>query len=787
MGVILGKVTAIDSDLGVNRRISYGLVNATGEFVLSENFGIIRLEKSLDREEKSFYNISIEAVDGGTVPLRTLTFFTVNVTDINDNAPEFQMQAYRGEVDENVPTGTEVVRIFATSKDTGINAEIQYSLVSGNENDTFVIHAKTGVVSVARPLDYETSKEYFLTVKAEDQGVPPLSSEVSLVVTVNDINDVRPQFVQRSYDIVIREDAQVGDRILQLVAIDLDSPPNANLTYSFGGGSLAYKEFRVEPVRGILTVARQLDREMMSSYILEVFCSDNGQPKPLFSSVLINVEISDYNDNPPLFDKLNQTIHVQESRPVGYILHNFNIQDADGPMNSGPFKLEIVEGNEDNSFLVLDSDASLRTNTILAHANVSHYVLKIKVTDSGNPPLHSYNWITLVIIEEPQMPPKLQSQSIRVNLLDQFPGGLIGRLNASDEDRFDKLTYSLVNDDDRNSFSVNANDGSLLAFPGLDSGEYRLNITVTDGKFVSHGTVEVEVALITEAMIEHSMVIEIRAISAKDFVATHMKNFVRVLKSLFGVRSRDVTILSVQPAERKSLRRDRRGDDWLSSGHISLMFVVAIPNGGYFTRNWLKTKLMESKFLIESQLGLSFEEVLLKSECEHIQCRNGECREDLVLSETEIVPVISGKFSFVSPVHEYRFGCSCRAGFGGQLCNVTVNECYRSPCPPFKQCVPVSTALGYLCQCPFGKSGPRCNQNAEICHSNDRDVSFCSQEFNPISFTGNSYVRYAHVKRIDKISLRFRSQQSRTRIFTQQNERAFSILEVSSLYCTVLY
>ena len=182
--------------------------------------------------------------------------------------------------------------------------------------------------------------------------------------------------------------------------------------------------------------------------------------------------------------------------------------------------------------------------------------------------------------------------------------------------------------------------------------------------------------------------------------------------------------------------------------------------------------------MIENQLGLPFEEVSLKSQCEHIRCLNGECHEDLVLSEKEIVSIISNKLSFVSPFHEYKFGCACFAGFGGKLCNITVNECYRSPCPPHKECLPVSSSLGYVCQCPFGMSGPSCNQNAEMCHSNDRDVSFCSQEFNPISFTGNSYVRYAFVKRIDKLSLRFRTQQLRTRIFTQQNDNSFNILEV---------
>lgn len=761
----------------MNRRVRYELLSPTGEFVINERSGILRLTKSLDRETQSQYNISIMAYDSGASQLNSTTFFVVNVTDINDNEPEFELKSYTASLDENASVGSEVVKIFATSKDTGINAEIKYLIVAGNENDTFSMHLKSGQVTLAKPLDYETTKEYFLTVKAQDEGVPPLSSEVSLRIAVNDINDVRPQFVQRSYEIVIREDAHVGDRILQLVAIDLDSPANANLTYSFAGESLSYKEFEVDPLLGILTVGKQLDREMMSAYILEVFCTDNGHPKALFSSVLINVEISDYNDNAPLFDKINQTVHLQEGRPVGYTLLNFAISDADSAQNSGPFKLAIIEGNEERAFSVVDGDASLRSNVVFNHSQEMQYRLAVQVTDSGSPPLSSTTWITILVIQEPQMPPKLQPLFITVNSLDQFPGGVIGQVNASDEDRFDKLTYSLTTDTDRNIFSIDATDGTLLAFPGsLDAGKYRLNVTVSDGKFTAFGLVEVEVTQLTEAMLDNALVIDVRSTSVQKFVTSHMKNFVRILKSLFNVRTKDVIILSLQPAERKSLRRLR--SDEFTLGDISVMFAVANMHDGYYTRNWLKSKLAESKFRIENQLGLAFEEVLHKSKCEHIQCSHGDCREDLMLSENEITSIMSPKVSFVSPFHEYRFGCSCHAGFGGKLCNITVNECARSPCPPHKECLPVSLSLGYVCQCPFGKSGPKCNQNAETCHSNERDVSFCYQEFNPISFSGNSYVRYGFVRKIDKISLRFRSQQLRAKIFAQQGDHGFSILEV---------
>jgi protocadherin Fat 1/2/3 len=661
VGIIIGKVTATDADLGVNRKVRYSLSSNVEEFEIDDKTGIMRLAKALDREIQAFYNLTIKAYDSGASQLYSTANFMVSVMDINDNAPEFEMQAYNALVAENALIGAEVLKVFATSKDTGINAEIKYQILTGNENGTFSIHSKSGIITVAKALDYETVKEYFITVKAEDGGIPPLSSEVHVTIRLSDINDVSPQFVQRSYDIVIREDATIGDRIIQIVAIDLDSSENANLTYSFTGGSLTYKEFQIDPISGIITVAKSLDREMISSYILEAVCSDNGVPDSLSSSVLVNIEISDFNDNPPLFEKTNYTIYVQEGRPVGYSLINFNIQDADSAANSGPFTFKLLSPHSDDSFVLVNEDASLRTNSVFNHSVKSTYSLSIQVTDSGTPPLHSSAFVHVFITQEPQLAPQFSSLSITVNSLEQFPGGIIGQVIATDEDPFDKLSYSITDESDKHLFSIDSTDGTLVAFPGLDAGKYKINVTVTDGKYITHGFVELEVIMITDVMVDNSIVVELRSISVKEFVTNYKKTFIRVMKNVFNVRMKDIIILSVQPAEHKiTSNRMRRNEN--SLGDISVLFAVAKTRGGYFSRQWLKAKLIESKSGIEKQLGILMEDFIMKSECQHIACKHGECRDELILSESDVISIIGNKLSFVSPFHEHRFGCACHPG-----------------------------------------------------------------------------------------------------------------------------
>ena len=87
------------------------------------------------------------------------TNLEVVVLDVNDNPPEFSSKAYFASVEEGVhgdEGGSDVVRVLATSRDSGVNAEISYSIVGGNEHRLFSIDPERGVVAVkGGGVDYE--------------------------------------------------------------------------------------------------------------------------------------------------------------------------------------------------------------------------------------------------------------------------------------------------------------------------------------------------------------------------------------------------------------------------------------------------------------------------------------------------------------------------------------------------------------------------------------------------------------------------------------------------------
>lgn len=126
----------------------YSLVDsAGGMFSIDPSSGVVILERSLDREVQDSYQIRIKATDraGAAGSLSTQVDLTIMVLDVNDNPPVFQKQDYAVTVPEDVAVGTEVLRVFATSEDIGVNAEIYYRFLSGNELGRFSINESTGM------------------------------------------------------------------------------------------------------------------------------------------------------------------------------------------------------------------------------------------------------------------------------------------------------------------------------------------------------------------------------------------------------------------------------------------------------------------------------------------------------------------------------------------------------------------------------------------------------------------------------------------------------------------
>lgn len=124
-------------------------------FAIHKSNGKITTKSGLDYETKKSYQFQVVASDSGQPMRKGISSVTVNIVDVNDNAPVFS-GSYRARVPENASRGTNVVTVKASDRDSGPRGEVRYSIVSGNVALAFAINELSGLISVKSQLDRET-------------------------------------------------------------------------------------------------------------------------------------------------------------------------------------------------------------------------------------------------------------------------------------------------------------------------------------------------------------------------------------------------------------------------------------------------------------------------------------------------------------------------------------------------------------------------------------------------------------------------------------------------------
>uniref|UniRef100_A0A672YHI9 Cadherin domain-containing protein n=1 Tax=Sphaeramia orbicularis TaxID=375764 RepID=A0A672YHI9_9TELE len=259
-------------------------------------------DQAFDRESISEYNITIIATDMGTPPLSTSTKLHLKISDVNDNAPLFDKSSYSAQITENNSPGTSIYAVSARDSDWNQNARISYLLedteVSGSPISTYVsLNAETGVLSAIRSFDYEQIKQLHLVVKAQDGGSPPLSSNVTVKIMIQDQNDNAPQVlypVQTGGSLVaemVPRSADVGYLVTKVVAVDVDSGQNAWLSYKLQKAT-DRALFEVGLQNGEVRTIRQVTDKDAVKQRLTVIVEDNGQPSRS-ATVIVNVAVAD--------------------------------------------------------------------------------------------------------------------------------------------------------------------------------------------------------------------------------------------------------------------------------------------------------------------------------------------------------------------------------------------------------------------------------------------------------------------------------------------------------------
>ncbi|XP_006013383.1 protocadherin-18-like isoform X2 [Latimeria chalumnae] len=201
-----------------------------------------------------------------------------------------------------------------------------------------LVREENGEISIGAKIDREQLCQKNLNCSIEFDVITLPTEHLQLFhvkVEVMDINDNSPQFSRSVIPIEISESAAVGTRVALDSASDLDVGENSLYTYSLSPNEYFDIEVRTRTdgaKYAELIIIRELDRELMSTFQLQLTASDRGVPQKSSFSIL-KISISDSNDNSPMFEEQSYIIQLLENSPVGTLLIDLNATDPDEGAN----------------------------------------------------------------------------------------------------------------------------------------------------------------------------------------------------------------------------------------------------------------------------------------------------------------------------------------------------------------------------------------------------------------------------------------------------------------------
>ncbi|XP_056152080.1 protocadherin gamma-A11-like [Lampris incognitus] len=414
-------VTATDADEGVNGDVTYefGLVSAEDEkiFFIDGKTGQIRLIGTVDFERKTSFELPVTAKDG--LGLTSYAKVSINVIDVNDNAPVVHLKSLRNPIPENVSPGTEVGIINVQDRDSDNNRQVRCS-IQQDAPFKLVPSIKNyySLVTTAE-LDRELVSDYNITITATDGGSPPLSSSKSLHLSVADVNDNPPVFEEQSYNAYVTENNKPGSTLCSVSALDPDWRQNGTVIYSILPGEVngapVSSYLSVNGDTGLIHAVRSLDYEQFRSFKVHVMARDNGSP-PLSSNVTVSVFITDVNDNSPqiLYPAPEGHSFMTELVPKaahgGSLVSKVIAVDADSGQNAW-LSYHIVKSTDPGLFTIGLHSGEIRTQRDISESDNMKQNLIVAVKDNGQPSLSATCSMYLLISDNLAEVPELKDMS----------------------------------------------------------------------------------------------------------------------------------------------------------------------------------------------------------------------------------------------------------------------------------------------------------------------------------------------------------------------------------------
>ncbi|XP_062282142.1 uncharacterized protein LOC133986330 [Scomber scombrus] len=435
-GTYITTVNATDADIGSNGEIIFSFAKIKGStvdmFSVDENTGVISVSGLIDFEKEKKYELRLEARDRGG--LTGTSKIIIDVSDVNDNVPVINIMSFSNTVSEDAPLGTTVAVINVKDADSEKNGQIKCTI---DKTLPFQIQSSlTNYYNLVadQHFDRETISEYDITIIATDSGSPPLSSSVTLQLSISDVNDNGPLFDKNSYSAYVTENNSPGVSVITVSARDSDWNQNARISYFLEdtqiSGNPVSNYLSINSETGILHAVRSFDYEQIKELYLTVKAQDGGSP-PLSSNVTVKIIIQDQNDNPPQVLYPVQTggslvaEMVPRSADVGYLVTKVVAVDVDSGQNAW-LSYKLQKATDRALFEVGLQNGEIRTTRQVTDKDAVKQRLTVLVEDNGQPSRSA----TVIV---------------NVAVADSFPEVLSEFTDfAHDKEYNDNLTFYLV-------------------------------------------------------------------------------------------------------------------------------------------------------------------------------------------------------------------------------------------------------------------------------------------------------------------------------------------------------
>ena len=515
-------VNATDEDSTSNAELTYSITdgNQANKFKIDSETGLVTLEASIDRENTSFYSLTIEAVDGGESPLTGSVLLNITISDIDDHPPYFVRSEFTGEVTETAGIGDNVLDSNGNPLQLSVvdlDVDSTVTIISYGFGLPFTVDDTTGNVTVSAELDTETEHEYQFVVIARD-NTNLLSLPATVTINVLGVNEHKPVFEQESYEVTLEENSGEGEVILEVLAEDEDRGDSVtySLQTSFNGseverpqvasGDISSGEeeevtfpFEINTSTGEITLIRDLDYETVSQWVFNVTATDK-QNESAVVSVTINVE--DLNDNAPRFVNHTFRIFIREdatmsdSVPVSDLIQ---ARDSDS-VSEGNLRYYIISGAE-STFEMERETGELFLISQLDRNDRASYELEVVVSDGENEDTAT---ALIMIVDVNNHNPVFTEDPFTFSLLENATNDtLVGQVKANDEDfdDFGSITYSIIAGDSDIFFIDNSTGEIYTIASSFDAdttpNSYELTVEAMDGgdpPLSANTTVEITLA-----------------------------------------------------------------------------------------------------------------------------------------------------------------------------------------------------------------------------------------------------------------------------------------------------